>query len=318
MDGSLSQAIILAVADAEGVDTVDLPPLYEVIEPDALDQLSLSNGCQVRLNYHGYQLTLDQRGVVDLTPVNSNPSQRSGSIDAKRVMETAREGMSLVKPDGTFSFVNTAFAGMFGYDRHELREEHWSVLYDNEEAKRLEEDILPAVRETGYWSGETVRLTKDGEPRVTDHHLALTDEDVILCTATDKTLDRTATEFDGLDFDAMVDDMEDSAFFTLDHEGYVTRWNDDAERLEGYEPPEILGEHVSTFFTREDVEQGLPEQLLEAAKNQGTVAEEGCWVRNDGTRFWADLTMVARYDDAGTIRGFGTLIREPSETSANA
>jgi PAS domain S-box-containing protein len=233
-------------------------------------------------------------------------------------METAREGMSLVRPDGTFSFVNSAFANLFGYDRHELDGEHWTVLYHNEEAKRLEDDILPAVRDTGYWSGETVRVTKHDEPRVTDHRLALTDEEVILCTASDVTLDRTATAVDARNFDALVDDMEDSAFFTLDHEGYVTRWDEEAERLNGYEPSDILGEHVSRLFAREDRDQGLSEQLLEAAKNQGTATEEGWLVRNDGTQFCGDLTMFASYDDAGTITGFEARISEASESPANS
>ena len=302
------------MADAEGVDPIDLPPLYDAIDPEALDRFVSQNGGQIRFDYHGYTVTVDRRGVVDLDSENRDVSRSKESIDAHRVMETAREGMSLVRPDGTFSFVNSAFASLFGYDRHELHGEHWTVLYHNQEAKRLEEDILPAVRDTGYWAGETVRLTKHGEPRVTDHRLALTDEDAILCTATDVTLERTSSRLHGQGFDAMADALEDSAFFALDHEGHVTRWNEEAERLNGYEPSEILGMHVSEFFTREDREQDLPEQLLEAAEDGGTVTDEGWRVRNDETRFWADWTMFASYDDAGTIRGFGAVVREASET----
>lgn len=318
MDDSPSQAVIAAVAAAEGVDPLDLPPLFEAVDTEALDRVLAGDVGQVRVDYHDYRVTVDQRGVVDLESVNREPSRSPGSVDAHRVMATAREGMSLVRPDGTFTFVNSAFAGLFGYDRHELLGEHWTVLYPNEEATRLENDILPAVRETGYWSGETVRLTKHGEPRVTNHHLALTDEDVVLCTATDVTLDRTALGVDPCDFAAMADELQDGAFFTLDHEGYVTRWNEPAARLNGYEPSAILGEHLSTFFHGEDRKQEVPEQLLEAAKNQRTVTTEGWWVRNDGTRFWSDLTVVASYDDAGTIRGFGTMVRESSESSATS
>lgn len=318
MDNSPSRAVLLAVADAEGVDPTDLPSLYEATDPDALDRLLSRDGGQVRFNYHGYQVTVGQQGIVALDSVSSNQSQTQRSADLHRVMETTREGMSLVRPDGTFSFVNAAFANVFEYERHELLGEHWTVLYHNEEAKRLAEDILPAVRETGYWSGETVRFTKHGEPRVTDHRLALTDEDVILCTATDITPNQTASGLDARDVDAMVDKLEDGAFFTLDHEGHVTRWNEAVEHLEGYETPEILGDHVSIFFSGEDRDQGLPEQLLEVAKNRGTVTDEGWRVRNDGTRFWVDLTIVASYDDAGTIRGYRAMIRETSDTPADA
>ena len=38
-DEAISQRIIEAVADAKGVDPLDLPPLYDSIDPDALDAL---------------------------------------------------------------------------------------------------------------------------------------------------------------------------------------------------------------------------------------------------------------------------------------
>lgn len=230
-----------------------------------------------------------------------------------RAMETAREGLSLVEPDGTFSYVNSAFAQLFGYDPDELIGEHWTVLYHNEEAQRLENDILPAVRETGYWSGETVRLTKHGDRLVTDHRLAYTDEDVIVCTAQNVTDERSTLAERTNGFDLLIDSMADHAFYTLDHEGYVTRWNEGAERLKGYEVNEVLGEHMSTFFTEEDQQKGVPEQLLETAKTDGSVTHEGWRLRKDGTRFWADVTISASYTDAGTLRGFGKVIREASK-----
>lgn len=61
-----------------------------------------------------------------------------------RVMQTARQGLSLVNPDGRFKHVIPAFEGLFGYEPTELVGKHWKVLYHNEEAERLELDILPA------------------------------------------------------------------------------------------------------------------------------------------------------------------------------
>jgi PAS domain S-box-containing protein len=172
-------------------------------------------------------------------------------------MATAREGLSLVLPDGTFSYVNPAFAELFGYDPEELLGEHWRVLYHEQEAERLSNDILPAVTEHGYWSGETVRQTKDGRRLVTDHRLAHTGEDVIICTASDLTDERIdRSEPNG--FELLFDALEDYAFYTLDHEGYVTRWNNGAERLNGYSAAEAIGQHLSIFFTEEAQRGGRP------------------------------------------------------------
>jgi len=227
-----------------------------------------------------------------------------------QAMETANEGLSLVEPDGTFSYANPAFAQLFGYDPDELIGQHWTVLYHSEEAERLEHDILPAVREVGYWSGETVRLTKQGERLITDHRLAYTDKDVIVCTATDITGERAAPAEQAGGFDLLIDAMQDYAFYTLDHEGYVTRWNEGAERLKGYEASEILGAHLSEFFTEEDRQAGVPERLIEAAKTDGSVTDEGWRLQKSGSRFWADVTLSASFDEAGTLRGFGEMIQE--------
>jgi PAS domain S-box-containing protein len=233
-----------------------------------------------------------------------------------RAMETANEGISLVEPDGTFSYVNPAFGALFGYDAGELLGEHWTILYHNEEAQRLEHDILPAVVEHGYWSGETVRLTKDGQRLITDHRLANTGEDAIVCTAQDVTPERTDITDLGDEFGLLFDSLDDRAFYTLDHEGYITRWNDGAKRLNGYDAEEILGEHISVFFTEEDRAAGAPEDLIETAKEDGSVQVSGWRLRKDGTRFWADVTISASFDDAGTLRGFGKVTTESTEPIA--
>lgn len=230
-----------------------------------------------------------------------------------RAMDTAAEGLSLVRPDGTFSYVNPAFAHLFGFEPDELIGVHWTVLYHNEEARRLENDILPAVVEHGYWSGETVRLTKAGERLVTDHRLAHTEDDVIVCTATDVTPERTAPGQRTTGFDLLVDAMDGHAFYTLDHEGYITRWNEGAERLTGYSADEIIGAHIGIFFTETDREEDRPEELIETAKVEGSVTDQGRRVRKDGSRFRAVDTLSASYDADGTIRGFGKIDREASD-----
>lgn len=233
-----------------------------------------------------------------------------------RAMETAGEGISLVDSDGTFSYVNPAFANLFGYDPDELVGKHWKVLYHNEEAERLEHDILPAVPDTGYWAGETVRLTKDGERLVTDHRLAYTEEGVIVCTAQDVTTERTTLAEPRTGIDMLVDTVDEYSYYTLDHEGYITQWNEASKQLKGYGSDEIIGTHIEEFFTTADRKAGLPEQLLETAKSEGSVSDEGWRLRKDGSQFWAAVTISAIYDDAGTIRGYGKLTREAEEPMA--
>lgn len=65
---TVSRAVIGAVAEAEGVDEIDLhPPLFEAVDPDALDNLFHNTTGRVQFDYLGYTVAVDQDGAVDLS-----------------------------------------------------------------------------------------------------------------------------------------------------------------------------------------------------------------------------------------------------------
>lgn len=72
--GPLSEAVITAVADAKGVDPLDLGPLYDVIDPDALNQiLPRSVGrppisLKVSFTMEGCEVVVHEDGEVIVTP----------------------------------------------------------------------------------------------------------------------------------------------------------------------------------------------------------------------------------------------------------
>lgn len=70
---SLSHAVVEAVAEAEGVDPVALrTPLYEAIDPDALDAVfepadeSAPLDGRVSFEYYGYTVAVGSDGAVTL------------------------------------------------------------------------------------------------------------------------------------------------------------------------------------------------------------------------------------------------------------
>src|SRR5215208_3278997 len=113
-------------------------------------------------------------------------------------------------------------------------------------------------------------------------------------------------------FRSLVEGMRNYAIFTLDPQGCVASWNAGAERLEGYNSEEIVGEHFSVFFTEEDTRLGKPEEHLEAA-SEGRSVEEDWLVRKDGSRFWADTILTALHDDEGKLRGFSVVAQDITE-----
>jgi PAS domain S-box-containing protein len=211
--------------------------------------------------------------------------------------------------------VNSAFAQPFGYEQSELLRAHWGVLYHDREAKRLERRILPAVLQTGYWAGETVRMTKQGERLVTDHRLTSAGEDIIVCTAKDLTEERAASGTAGKTYELLLDTIGQEGYvcFTFDHEGYITRWSNGAERLYGCNADDVPGELLSTVFNGSDRDVNAAQDLLDTARSEGSITQDGPPGREDGSQVRAQLRISASHDSDGTLRGFGVVTHAAPE-----
>jgi PAS domain S-box-containing protein len=81
--------------------------------------------------------------------------------------------------------------------------------------------------------------------------------------------------------------VTDYAIYMIDPSGIITNWNTGAARIKGYTADEIVGQHISRFYSREDRAAGLPARGLAVATREGRYEAEGWRVRKDGTRFWA-------------------------------
>ena len=114
-------------------------------------------------------------------------------------------------------------------------------------------------------------------------------------------------------FRILVQGVTDYAIFMLDPEGRVSSWNAGAERIKGYSPSDIIGQHFSRFYTAEDFAAGVPDMALETARETGRYEAEGWRVRKDGTRFWASVVIDRIMDDAGKLVGFGKITRDMTE-----
>jgi PAS domain S-box-containing protein len=117
-------------------------------------------------------------------------------------------------------------------------------------------------------------------------------------------------------FQILVTGVSDYAIYLLNPDGYVKSWNIGAQRLKGYTPDEIIGQHFSVFYTPEDRDSGLPARALQTALREGKLESEGWRVRKDGTRFWASVVIDPIHDDAGRLIGFAKVTRDITERKA--
>jgi formate hydrogenlyase transcriptional activator len=111
-------------------------------------------------------------------------------------------------------------------------------------------------------------------------------------------------------FRSMVAGVNDYAILMLDPQGRISTWNAGAERIKGYSSEEIIGEHFSRFYTREDIETGKPDHELHVAASEGRFEDEGWRVRKDGSQFWANVVITAVRDENGTLLGFSKVTRD--------
>ncbi len=114
-------------------------------------------------------------------------------------------------------------------------------------------------------------------------------------------------------FQLLVNAITDYAVFMLDPTGIVTSWNPGAERIKGYTEAEIVGQHFSRFYTAEDRQTGLPSRVLETAAREGRFEAEGWRVRQDGSRFWANVVIDPIRDEQGHLIGFAKITRDLTE-----
>ena len=119
----------------------------------------------------------------------------------------------------------------------------------------------------------------------------------------------TATEL----FRLLVEQVVDYAIFLLTPDGHVASWNHGAERLKGYTPAEIIGESFERFYTEADRAAGRPQRLLNRARFEGRVEDEGWRVRKDGSLFWADVIITSLWDDSERLVGFAKVTRDLTE-----
>ena len=114
-------------------------------------------------------------------------------------------------------------------------------------------------------------------------------------------------------FRLLVEEAKDYAIWMADTAGCVVSWNRGGEQLMGYTAGEIMGRHVSCFFTPEERAAGRPQEVIENARAYGRFETEGWRLRKDGSRFFAHVVVTALRDATGRLLGFSIISRDTTE-----
>ncbi|MFC0243786.1 hybrid sensor histidine kinase/response regulator [Rhodopseudomonas telluris] len=222
---------------------------------------------------------------------------------------------------GIVSSWNTGAARIKGYEASEVIGRHFSIFYPPEDqAAGLPERALAAARATGRFEAEGWRLRKDGTRFFASVVIdAIVEEGQFIGFAkitrdiTERLKARSALAESENHFRLLVGNITDYALYMLDPQGFITNWNLGGQRIKGYVPDEIVGQHFGRFYTPADQKAGKPARALQIARETGRYEEEGFRVRKDGSFFWASVIIDPIRNDSGELIGFAKITRDITE-----
>lgn len=227
----------------------------------------------------------------------------------------------MLDPAGIVSSWNTGAERIKGYQASEIVGQHFSIFYPPEDrAAGLPERALAAARGNGRFEAEGWRVRKDGTRFFASVVIdAIVENGELIAYAkitrdiTERLKARSALAESENHFRLLVRNVTDYALYMLNPEGFVTNWNLGGQRIKGYVPDEIVGQHFSRFYTPADQKAGKPARALQIAREAGRYEEEGLRVRKDGSFFWASVIIDPIRDDSGELIGFAKITRDISE-----
>jgi len=115
---------------------------------------------------------------------------------------------------------------------------------------------------------------------------------------------------------SLFERMREHAIILLNTEGRIVGWLAAAERLFGYLPNEIIGQHVSILFTPENRAAGMVEYEQDVARTDNEAEDDRWMLRKDGGRFWATGVLTPIRNTGGQLIGFGKILRDRTDVRA--
>jgi PAS domain S-box-containing protein len=227
----------------------------------------------------------------------------------------------MLDPSGIVINWNTGAQRIKGYSPDEIIGKHFSKFYTPEDrVLGMPARSLEVARREGKFETEGWRVRKDGTRYFASVVIdpiyeagALIGYAKITRDITERQSSLRALQDAQQQFKLLVSGVTDYALYLLDPEGNISSWNAGGERIKGYTPEEIIGQHFSRFYTPADREVGRPARALSIARESGRYEEEGLRVRKDGSFFWASVVIDPIRDGDGLLIGYAKITRDITE-----
>jgi len=252
-------------------------------------------------------------------------AQQLGQIDAEdslsrllaSLVTASHEFIGIADLNGNALFVNKAGRELVGLrDLEAVRSTKIIDYFAPEDHPTIQEKVLPAVRDIGFWEGElnfrnfeTGRLipvlynifpVRNSKGRLTAYGTV--------------TRDLTAAKFaeKGLQSLASIVETSDDAIVSKDLDGIITSWNRGAERIFGYTAKEAVGQPI-TILIPVDRQSEEREILTRIRRGERIDHFETIRQRKNGNLITVSLTVSPVKGPSGKVTGASKIARDITE-----
>ena len=245
--------------------------------------------------------------VEDIT---SSEQDRKKLKQQAAAMEAAIDGIAILER-GHFVYLNLSHAVMFGYDNPvELLGQNWQILYEPEEAQKLQQEAFAIFQQQGYWRGESQAKKKDGTLFEEEIALIKLNDNQMVCICRDisdrkqqeKQLKASQQRYKALAAAAPV------GIFRTDAEGNFTYVNQRWCNITQLSPQEAMNRGWLKAVHPQERET-VAAQWQEAVEDRASFCSEYRFLTRHQVEIWVFSQAIVEYDEEGTLLGYvGTIV----------
>lgn len=118
-------------------------------------------------------------------------------------------------------------------------------------------------------------------------------------------------------YSQIIDSLQDYSIFTVDKELKINSWNSGATNIFQYDTDEIIGKPFETIFTKEDKENGIPQEEIDIALKVGRSVDVRWHLCKNGKTFYADGLVFPLKDINNEVIGYVKILRDITAKKAS-
>lgn len=220
-----------------------------------------------------------------------------------KAAEKAIDGIALLDSEGIIFYLNDSYVEILGCGhQNELIGKSWRSLYQEMEAKRIEEEVFPNLLRDKSWRGYTHGIKKDKTPFLNELTLTLLDNKGFICMCKETNFyQKNEITSHRL---SIVAEKTSSLVLIADHDGKIIWTNNSFRAKLGYQLPETDQLTLIDFLHAKNISKRSFKSIKDSLKKNGVFVGEIQFVKKDNTKISLYIDFTAIYDDEGNLAFF--------------